>query len=206
MQIQQEYSRLAPIYDRRWANYIERSIKATISRLAISHNSNILDFGCGTGALLQSLLSLAPDAKLTGLDFSPEMLDIAKAKLKDSAELLLGSADHLPFAEESFDLVISTSAFHYFPNPLQVMTEATRVLKTNGRLVITDWCYDYWTCRLLDFWLHLSNRAHYHTYRVKEFQDMFKAQGLAQITIERYKIDWFWGMMTAQGVKSEYPG
>lgn len=199
--VQQEYSRLAPIYDRRWTNYVDRSIQATLNRLNIEPNSRILDLGCGTGSLFQSLLDVVPEAELLGLDLSTEMLDIAREKLPDSIELVVGSADNLPFADESFNLVISTSAFHYFPNPVSVITEAKRVLKTNGRLVITDWCRDYWTCRLLDLWLRWFNSSHFRTYNTEELREMFLTQGLTQVTIERYKIDWFWGMMTAQGIK-----
>ncbi|ELR98212.1 class I SAM-dependent methyltransferase [Gloeocapsa sp. PCC 73106] len=199
--VQQEYSHLAPIYDRRWASYIQKSIQATTNLLEINPPNSILDLGCGTGTLLQSLSHLFPEAQLVGLDFSQEMINIAKKKLPDSVKLLVGSADHLPFADNCFDLVISTSAFHYFPNPRLAIQEANRVLKPKGSLVISDWCSDYWTCRLLDFWLRLFNRAHFHTYGVKELQQLFESQGLTEIKIDRYKINWFWGMMTAQGDK-----
>ena len=200
--VQQEYARLAPIYDRRWAFYIHQSIAATLNCLNLEAPHRILDLGCGTGKLLDSLSSLFPDAKLVGLDFSQEMLNIAKERLSDGVELHFGSDNNLPFPDQSFDLVISTSAFHYFPNPVMAIREATRVLKTGGNLVISDWCSDYWTCRMLDLWLRLSNRAHIHTYSVKEFEQLLKNQGLSQVTVEKYKINWFWGMMTAQGIKT----
>lgn len=199
--VQQEYARLAPEYDRRWAIYLEKSITQTLNLLQVNPPNRILDLGCGTGLLLQSLLSKFPEAKLVGIDFSPEMLNVAKQRLPETIELHLGSSEDLPFAENSFDLVISTSAFHYFPNPGLAITEITRVLKTNGNLVITDWCADYWTCRLLDLWLRLFNRAHVHTYTVKEFEQLFQSQGLTEIQVSKYKLNWFWGMMTAQGYK-----
>ena len=69
--------------------------------------------------------------------------------------------------------------------------------------MISDWCFDYWTCRILDLWLRLSNRAHIRTYSVKEFDQLLKNQGLSQVTVEKYQINWFWGMMTAQGIKTD---
>ena len=60
-----------------------------------------------------------------------------------------------------------------------------------------------WTCRILDLWLRLSNRAHIRTYSVKEFDQLLKNQGLIQVTVEKYQINWFWGMMTAQGIKTD---
>ena len=201
--VQQEYARLAPIYDRRWAFYIHQSIGATLNYLNIEPPHRILDLGCGTGRLLHDLSSRFPEAQLVGLDFSQEMLNIAQERLSDGVELQVGSADNLSFLDQSFDLVISTSAFHYFPNPVIAIQEATRVLKTGGTLVISDWCSDYWTCRILDLWLRLSNRAHIRTYSVKEFEQLLKNQGLTQITIEKYKINWFWGMMSAQAIKTD---
>ena len=129
------------------------------------------------------------------------MLEIAKQKLPESVELKLGSADNLPFVSNYFDIVVSTSAFHFFRDPSQALQEAKRVLKPNGRLVITDWCYDYLTCKACDFFLRCFNPAHFRTYGVAEFQAMMQDRGLQGIAIERYKIDWFWGMMTATAVK-----
>ncbi|MCC3511782.1 MAG: methyltransferase domain-containing protein [Microcoleus sp. PH2017_17_BER_D_A] len=128
------------------------------------------------------------------------MLEIAKQKLPEFVELKLGSADNLPFPSNYFDLVVSTSAFHFFRDPFQALQEAKRVLKPNGRLVITDWCYDYLTCKVCDFFLRCFNRAHSRTYGVAEFQAMMRDEGLQEVEIERYKIDWFWGMMTATAV------
>ncbi|MBD2100174.1 class I SAM-dependent methyltransferase [Leptolyngbya sp. FACHB-261] len=199
--VQKEYSRLAPLYDHRWSFYIDSTIQETINRLAINPHERVLDLGCGTGALIQRLLHLAPEARFFGLDPSVEMLCVAKRKLPDSVELCVGSADTLPFANESFDVVISTNAFHYFRDPAQAIQEARRVLKPNGRLVITDWCHDYLTCRICDLLLRLFNRAHFRTYGVSQCQVMLQNEGLHEVSIEKYKIDWLWGMMTAQAVK-----
>ncbi len=199
--VQKEYSRLAPLYDRSWSFYIDATIQETINRLDINPHQRVLDLGCGTGTLIQYLLHLVPEAKFVGLDPSVEMLNIAKQKLPDSVELRVGSANHLPFPNESFDVVISTNAFHYFRNPSQAIQEAKRILKPNGRLVITDWCHDYLTCCICDFFLRLFNRAHFRTYGVSECQVMLQSEGLHEVSIEKYKIDWLWGMMTAQAVK-----
>ncbi len=199
--IQTEYSRLAPRYDRRWSFYINATIQKTINCLDLKPQERILDLGCGTGTLIQSLLTLVPEAEIVGLDCSDAMLSVARQKLPNSVELHLGSADSLPFPSENFNLVISTSAFHYFCNPSLVIQEAKRILKPNGCLVITDWCHDYLTCRVFDFCLRLFNQAHFRTYGVDECQAMLQAEGLHEVIIERYKIDWFWGMMTAKAVK-----
>lgn len=198
---QNEYAHLAPQYDRRWSFYVNATLQETIHRLDLNSHERILDLGCGTGTLIQRLLHLAPEKVIVGLDPSAEMLSIARQKLPQFVELQLGSADRIPFPNESFDLIISTNAFHYFRNPSQAIQEAKRVLKPNGHLVITDWCDDYLTCRICDGFLRLINRAHFRTYGVSECQRMLQDEGLARVSIEKYKIDWLWGMMTATAIK-----
>jgi ubiquinone/menaquinone biosynthesis C-methylase UbiE len=199
--VQREYSRLAKRYDSRWSFYVNATIAETLNRLDLHPGERILDLGCGTGVLIQRLLQVAPEIEVVGVDSCAEMLEIAKQKLPEFVELKVGSADHLPFPSNYFDIVVSTSAFHYFRDPSQALQEAKRVLKPNGRLVITDWCYDYLTCKVCDFFLRCFNRAHFRTYGVVECQAMIRDEGLQGIAIERYKIDWFWGMMTAKAVK-----
>jgi ubiquinone/menaquinone biosynthesis C-methylase UbiE len=199
--VQKEYARLAPDYDRRWSAYVEATLQATLSRLEVHSGDRVLDLGCGTGALIQHLLALAPEAKLFGLDPSEEMLNIAQQKLPDSIQLKIGSAESIPFPNDCFDVLVSTSSFHYFRNPDRAIQEMQRVLKSGGRLILTDWCYDYWTCRGLDLWLRLRDRAYCKTYGTSDLERMLQAGGFEIAVIERYKIDWLWGMMTATAVK-----
>jgi ubiquinone/menaquinone biosynthesis C-methylase UbiE len=199
--VQNEYAHLAPQYDRRWSFYVNATVQETMHRVDLNSHERILDLGCGTGTLIQRLLHLAPEIEIVGIDPSAEMLNVARQKLPKSVELQVGSADSIPFPNESFDLIISTNAFHYFRNPSQAIQEAKRVLKPNGHLVITDWCDDYLTCRICDVFLRLFNRAHFRTYGVSECQTMLQDEGLTKISIEKYKIDWLWGMMTATAIK-----
>jgi len=79
---------------------------------------------------------------VAAIDLTPEMLEIAqlniqKAGLKDKIELKCCSAEKLPFADASFDLVTSALAIHHMQAP-KVLSEMVRVLKKGGRLVIAD--------------------------------------------------------------------
>jgi ubiquinone/menaquinone biosynthesis C-methylase UbiE len=199
--VQKEYARLAPDYDRRWSFYVEATLQATLSRLEIRSGDRVLDLGCGTGTLIQHLLEIVPEAEMVGLDPSEEMLNIAKQKLPASVQLKMGSAESIPFPSTCFDILVSTSALHYFRNPDRAVQEMQRVLKPSGRLILTDWCYDYWTCRGLDLWLRLRDRAYCRTYGTSDLKQMLQAGGFEVVAIDRYKIDWLWGMMTATAAK-----
>ncbi len=180
---------------------VQASIQETVNRLQIQPEQRVLDIGCGTGTLLQTLLSFVSETNLVGVDPSQEMLNVAKNKLPKTIELKQGDAEKLPFPDNCFDWVISTNSFHYFSHPEKAIAEAKRVLKTNGSVVITDWCHDYLTCRFLDLILRWFNDAHFRTYGSHQCQVMLQQGGFRNVSIEKYKLNWFWGMMTAKAIK-----
>ncbi len=196
-----EYARLAARYDSRWAAYVAASVGETLSRLDLASAGALLDIGCGTGALLGAVSDAAPGVTLAGADPSPEMLAVARARLGAAAALECAPAERLPFADGAFDVVVSTSALHFFRRPDTALAEARRVLAPGGRIVVTDWCRDYLTIRLLDAYLRAFNRAHWRTYTVAECQRLLADAGFEGIAIERYKISTLWGMMTATARK-----
>ncbi|VAW14038.1 hypothetical protein MNBD_BACTEROID05-1177 [hydrothermal vent metagenome] len=199
--IQKEYARLASNYDQRWASYVLTTVYETIKRIDWKDVKALLDVGCGTGELLKTVHSQFPEIKLSGVDLSREMLEVARQKLEENINLQNSSSEELSFDSESFDVVVSCSAFHFFENPVRVLREFQRVLKPKGKIVITDWCHDYLSCQVHDVFLHLFNRGHSRTYSVKEIKDIFKEAGLKNIKIDCYKINWLWGMMTVEAVR-----
>lgn len=193
----EEYGRLAADYDARWSFYVEATTRETLARLSLRPGERLLDVGCGTGALLQPLSKRYPDARLTGVDPVPEMLAVARSRLPLEVDLRGGWAERLPFENEQFDVVVSCNAFHYFQEPATTLREMKRILAPGGRLVITDWCDDYLACRLCDLYLRLFNRAHVKVYRQRECLHLLHEAGYRNVDIDRYKISWLWGLMTA---------
>lgn len=196
-----EYSRLAPVYDARWSFYIEATTSATIARLSPPPTGRVLDVGCGTGALLQKLGRQYPQARLVGVDPAPEMLAVARGRVSPGTELREAWAERLPFEDDAFDMVVSCSMLHYVRQPVAALVEMTRVLRTGGELVITDWCDDFLACRVCDWWLRLASPAHVRVYHERACRRLLSEAGHPQAHIERYKINWLWGLMTARVAK-----
>jgi ubiquinone/menaquinone biosynthesis C-methylase UbiE len=196
-----EYAEAAKDYDEKWSFYVEATTRETLNRLSVPENGQLLDVGCGTGELLSRIGGQYPGLALAGIDPVPEMLAVAKGKLSGGAELRVGYANALPWPDESFDVVVSCNMFHYITHPVPAIREMTRVLKSGGKLVITDWCDDYLACRLCNIYLRITNRAYYKTYRQHECLELLAAAGHPGAKIERYKINWLWGLMTAEAVK-----
>jgi ubiquinone/menaquinone biosynthesis C-methylase UbiE len=194
----EEYARLADTYDTKWSLYIEASTRETIARLPLRPPDRLLDIGCGTGILLDRLAAIHPAAQLVGMDPVPEMLAAARHRLSPAIELYHGWAEQLPFADAQFDLVVSCNMFHYIGRPLDALQEIRRVLRPGGRLVITDWCGDYTACRLVDLYQRTLNGTQMTVYRSRDLTGLAAANGYAVELIDRYKINWLWGLMTAQ--------
>jgi SAM-dependent methyltransferase len=91
-------------------------------------SERLLGVACGTGNYLQ--LFREKWCSVTGIDSSAEMLEIARDKLGDSVELILGSAEDLPFSDNEFDIVTLITSLELCSNPQKALTEAIRVSRS----------------------------------------------------------------------------
>lgn len=98
---------------------------------------NVLDIGCGTGNILMEVLK-RKNITVSGIDLSENMLDIAKTRLGEKADLKKGDSESLPWKNSFFDIVICTDSFHHYPNPKAVLTEMKRVVTPEGKIIIAD--------------------------------------------------------------------
>jgi len=119
----------------------ERAAWGRVFALAVGGRDRLeaLDVGCGTGFL--SLELAARGHRVTGIDFAPEMLALAKAKAAASGAAIrfeAADAENLPFAPASFDLVITRHVLWTLPHPEAAIDEWIRVLRPGGRLAVID--------------------------------------------------------------------
>jgi ubiquinone/menaquinone biosynthesis C-methylase UbiE len=125
-------------YDLEW---VQRAVyrpeqKAVLAALRDERVRLVLDLGCGTGQLAHRLRLTNAHARVVGCDFSAGMLRAARARDRRVA-WVQGDALHLPFARAAFDAVVSTQAFHWFPDQAAALQEIARVLRPGGAFVLT---------------------------------------------------------------------
>ncbi|MEK3853348.1 demethylmenaquinone methyltransferase [Cytobacillus sp. FSL H8-0458] len=117
--------------------------KDTMKKMNVQKGAKALDVCCGTADWSIALAEAVGDnGKVTGLDFSKNMLKIGEDKIKDrklkQVELVHGNAMELPFADNSFDYVTIGFGLRNVPDYLQVLKEMHRVVKPGGLAVCLE--------------------------------------------------------------------
>lgn len=106
------------------------------------HGLRLLDCGCGFGGTIASLNERFSNMELVGLNIDPRQLDRAREQVQprngNSIEFVEGDACQLPFADNSFDVVLAVECIFHFPSRQRFFQEARRVLKPGGKFAICD--------------------------------------------------------------------
>jgi ubiquinone/menaquinone biosynthesis C-methylase UbiE len=132
----EHFDRLASLYSKLRASpdYVDPLTEAVVE-LGDLRGRRVLDVGCGPGTVLAQLTrALGVDG--VGLDASSKMIETARREAPDLAELHVGRAEALPFADDSFDAALMRLVVHHLDRP-KAFVELLRVLRPAGRLVIT---------------------------------------------------------------------
>jgi SAM-dependent methyltransferase len=122
-----------------WANIQEgqcRAVYETVLTRFITHGTRYCDAGCGAGMAAQIAHSLG--ARVSGLDASEALLQIARSRVP-SADLRHGELEELPFGNASFGLVTGFNSFQYAARPVEALREARRVAVPGATVVIMTW-------------------------------------------------------------------
>jgi SAM-dependent methyltransferase len=120
-----------------WAEVQERLyaplFEAVLQKTAVSPITSVLDIGCGSGLFCQ--MAAKCGAQVSGLDAAEPLLAIAGQRTPQG-DFRVGEMEELPYADQTFDVVAGFNSFQFAANPVNALTEARRVARTGGSLVI----------------------------------------------------------------------
>ena len=141
-----EYRKMAEVEDAMWYyRALHGHVARSLGARALPADARVLDAGCGTGGLLRHLRAAQPGWRLTGLDFSPLACELARERT--GGEMVQGSIGALPFADATFDAVVSCDVVCQVADPALALREFHRCLRSGGWAVLTmpayQWMYSY---------------------------------------------------------------
>lgn len=126
----------APAYDSLAGRVTSRFAAPLLDAARVQPGMRVLD--CATGPGYVAELAAELGATVVGIDFSTTMLALARSRVQ-AAEFVEGDATSLPFADESFDAVISGFVLLHLGTPERAVAEAVRVVASGGRVAYTVW-------------------------------------------------------------------
>lgn len=128
--------------------------RAAFSGIQSSLKGDLLELGCGRGEFAVWLASAVPDLRVTGVDFSISAITIARTRITNTSKpvrFLASDVQSVPFADNTFDWIVSCECLEHLPEPQRMAAEMFRVLKPGGRFCLTT---ENYLNGMLLAWLH----------------------------------------------------
>jgi ubiquinone/menaquinone biosynthesis C-methylase UbiE len=132
------FDRIAPSYDSWAGGQHERVATRLVDVAAPQKGEHVLDVGTGTGLVANLVAPRVSPGSVIGIDLSDNMLALARSKQSKNVQFLGMAAERLIFKPETFDLVTMGDALAYVSDPTDALAEAHRVLRTGGRLAVSN--------------------------------------------------------------------
>ena len=141
---------------------------------------NLIDIGCGNGAFLARFHEADPDATLSGLDLSHEMVEQSRRRLPQ-ADIVEGDAENMPFADGIFDAVSCHMSIHHHPHPERSLAEMHRILGKNGTVLINELTGPAWLRKFMNWWFTKWPTGDHAIYCRAEMEAMLREAGFEHI-------------------------
>ena len=133
---QSGWTQKASAYDEHFSRIADQAIEPILDSVGDIARCDVLDICCGTGNLAAAFA--ARGGRVTGIDFAPTMIEIARSKVA-RAHFQVGDAEALQFPNQSFDVAVCSFGLWHMSEPDRALAEAARVLKKGGVYAYTTW-------------------------------------------------------------------
>ncbi len=163
------------------------NFRMLLEKLALTPDDYLLEVGSGGGALMRDALRSGCRAK--AIDHSEDMVRLARELNSDAVaegrlEVFEASADHLPFADNTFTAAVMTGVFGFLSDPVAALSEIRRVLRAGGRLALLGSSPELKGTPAAPE--PMASRLHF--YEDEEVEQLARQAGLQQIRVERHNL------------------
>jgi SAM-dependent methyltransferase len=178
-------------YVGRWSRLVAREF---LGWLAMPTGCRWLDVGCGTGALAETILSLAAPREVVGVDPSPAYVAFARDRVIDPrVRFRIGDAQVIREASASFDAVVSGLVLNFVPEPNRALSEMVRVARPGGVIAAYVWDYADGMQMMRHFWdaagaldpstQELDEGRRFPLCKPEVLTDLFQTAGLQEVEV-----------------------
>ncbi len=157
-----------------------------LGHLDLSKAKKILDIGCGGGKNIKNMLTLAPEAMVCGMDYSPASVNKSRqfnsaAVSAGRAEVKEASVEAIPWADGEFDTATAFETIYFWPDVSANFTEVARVLKSGGTFMV---CNEAQNRESVEQW---AEKLKMNVYTGEEIKTHMSNAGFQDIVIDKHK-------------------
>jgi SAM-dependent methyltransferase len=178
-------------YVGRWSRLVAREF---IGWLAVPPGGCWLDIGCGTGALTETILTLAASSEIVGIDPSPDYVAFARDRVQDPrVRFEVGDAQDLRATSATFDAVVAGLVLNFVPEPDRAVSEMARVARPGATVAAYVWDYAEGMQMMRHFWdaagaldpraCELDEGRRFPLCRPDPLADLFQTAGLEKVEV-----------------------
>lgn len=207
-------------YVGRWSRLVAREF---VDWLAQPPGMDWLDVGCGTGALVSTIVEHCAPRSVEGIDASPAFIEHARSRMKGvRVRLEVGDAQSLPLSPATVDVAVSGLVINFLPQPARALAQMVRVARPRGTVAVYVWDYAGRMDLMRYFWeaageldaaaRELDEARRFPDCRPEPLRDLFGAAGLRDVAVRPIDVstrfrdfDDYWGpFMGGQGPAPGY--
>lgn len=167
------------------------ALQILVELSGVGSNDSVLDVACGPGMVACEFAKHA--RQVTGIDITPAMIEQAAERQREHSlaniTWNIGNAVPLPYADNSFSLVLTRYSFHHLVKPEEAVAEMMRVCTPGGRVMVADVAVDPTKAAAYDQLEILRDPSHTHALTRNEFAALFLNSGLSDCRQSAYGID-----------------
>src|SRR3990170_6668484 len=143
----------------------------------------ILDIGTADGLMLGNLKDTFPNATCAGIEYARDLMACGESK---TIHLIQGNALVLPIKDDTFDVVVATAIIEHVSEPIQLIREASRVLRGNGIFIVTT-PHPFWE-GIATYIGHLKKEEHHELITLRKLKSLFDTAGFEITNAEQFMI------------------
>jgi len=155
-----------------------------IARMNVPKDARVLDIGCGSGWATRLLAGYAAEGRVTGIDISDEMIQLAREQSKSfpNVDYEVASAESLPFADDEFTHAFSMESLYYYRDLPRALSEIHRVMKVGGLFcAVVDL---YWESPATHQWVE-DLKVPVQLLRIDQYRSLFQDAGFVNVRDQR---------------------